>query len=65
MSDWQLASLIGLLGALVLVVASLRSQRFTTSFVIRSAAIWAAIILVITVIAVYRQEIGDFLGVAP
>jgi predicted aspartyl protease len=60
MSDWRIASIIGLLAALVLAISNLRGFQYTSGFVIRSIAIWAVIILVITTITVYRFEIADF-----
>jgi hypothetical protein len=64
MSDWRIASIIGLIGSLILVVSNFRNQghrdRLTGSFVMRSLAIWAVIILLVTTIVVYRFEIADF-----
>lgn len=58
MSQWQIISLISLLGWLVLTASSLRSHQFTTSFVFRSILIWGAIVLFITVIVLNRGLIA-------
>ena len=62
MSDWRIASIIGLLGALALAISNLRGHHYTSGFVMRSIAIWAVIILIVTTIVVYRFEIADFLA---
>lgn len=64
MSDWRIVSIIGLVAALILVASNFRGgehrARLTGNFVIQSAAIWAVIILLVTVIVVYRFEIEAF-----
>ena len=64
MSDWRIVSIITLLGSLVLVWSNFRDAehrgRITGNFIVRSAAIWAVIILLVTTIVIYRFEIADF-----
>lgn len=60
MSDWRIASIIALAGALMLAISNLRGHRYTSGFVMRSIAIWAVLILIVTTIVVYRFEIADF-----
>ena len=62
MSQWQIASLIALLGWLVLTVSGFRSMRADTNVVIRSILIWGAIVLVIAVIVLNLDTIAAVLA---
>jgi predicted aspartyl protease len=64
MSDWRILSLVAMIAALVLAISNLRAHPVTANFAMRSAAIWAVIICVVTVLVVYRFEIGGFFSPA-
>lgn len=62
MSQWQIASLIGLLAWLVLAVSSFRSMRADRKVVICSILIWGAIVAVIAFIMINLDTIAAVLA---
>jgi hypothetical protein len=62
MSQWQIVSLIALLGWLVLAVGGFRSMRADRNIVIRSILIWGGIVVVIAVLAINRDTIAAMLA---
>ena len=62
MSEWQIASLIALLGWLVLTVSGFRSMRADKNIVIRSILIWGAIVAVIAFVVINLDTIAAVLA---
>ncbi|WP_066548329.1 MULTISPECIES: retropepsin-like aspartic protease family protein [unclassified Sphingomonas] len=62
MSEQQAIGLIGSVGFLVLVLASLAARRPNMSLVLRSALGWIAIAAVIAILVAFRGEIGGFVN---
>ncbi|MES2443785.1 MAG: hypothetical protein V4574_13215 [Pseudomonadota bacterium] len=60
MSQWQIASLIGLLGWLVLAVSEFRTHRVDANILFRSILAWGAIVGVIAVIVINLEPISAF-----
>lgn len=57
-------NLVWLVGVLVLVVSALSVRRLSLGFVVRSVALWAAIILVAVIAVAHRNEIGAVFAAA-
>lgn len=62
MNSWQIASVIALLGWLVLAIRNLRSHQLDANIVMRSLLIWGAIVLVITAIILNLDTIRAILA---
>jgi hypothetical protein len=62
MSQWQIVSLIALIGWLVLAVRRLNSRQLDANIVMRSILIWGAIVLVIAVIVLNLDTIAAVLA---
>lgn len=62
LNQWQIVSLIGLLGWLVLAIRNLNSRELNPNMVLRSILIWGAIVGVIAFVVVNRATIAGFLA---
>lgn len=57
-------NLVWLVGVLVLVISALSVRRMSFGFVVRSLALWAAIILLVVIAVAHRNEIGAVFAAA-